>query len=79
MSFSITMITLPNPGMPPGLMTKKRFMGKYMAAEEVCEALSLVIKDSQLVKDATFVFDGFTGFTPVQMTAMRALMPRKVH
>lgn len=47
---------------------------KYVTAEKVLEALSEAAPESELLKNAVMVFDGFTGFTPVQMKLMHRLM-----
>ena len=41
--------------------------GQYVTAERVLDVLAEAVDDSKLLRDAVFVFDGFTGFTPVQM------------
>ena len=46
----------------------------YITAEEVPALLARFAGQSGLLKDCVLAFDGFTGFTPVQMTAMRSLM-----
>lgn len=39
---------------------------KYITKEEILDKLCAVIDKSEIVKNSSFVFDGFTGFTPVQ-------------
>ncbi len=46
----------------------------YVVAEKVLEVLMDVAEESALLKNAVLVFDGYTGFTPVQMKLMRRLM-----
>ncbi|MCD8109829.1 MAG: PD-(D/E)XK nuclease family protein [Clostridiales bacterium] len=46
----------------------------YVTAEKVLEVLCGAAADSALLKDAVLVFDGFTGFTPVQVKLLRELM-----
>ncbi len=46
----------------------------YVVAEKVLEVLMDVAEKSALLKDAVIVFDGYTGFTPVQMQLIRKLM-----
>ncbi len=46
----------------------------YVTAEKVLDVLCGAAADSALLKDAVLVFDGFTGFTPVQVKLMRELM-----
>ena len=48
--------------------------GLYMTAEEVPALLAAHAKESALLKGSVLAFDGFTGFTPVQMTAIASLM-----
>ncbi len=48
---------------------------KYITTEEILELLIDVVSDSKLVSDAIMVFDGFTGFTPIQNKLLRILMP----
>lgn len=47
---------------------------RMITSEEVLKILSEVIPDSELFRDSTIVFDGFTGFTPVQMLVMKQLL-----
>lgn len=49
---------------------------KYIVAEKLLEIVSEVIINSNLYKDAVFVFDGFTGFTPTQFKIIASLMTR---
>ncbi|MCD8216536.1 MAG: PD-(D/E)XK nuclease family protein [Clostridiales bacterium] len=46
----------------------------YVTAEKVLEVLMNVADDSVLLKNSVIVFDGYTGFTPVQMNLVRRLM-----
>ncbi|MCD8045179.1 MAG: PD-(D/E)XK nuclease family protein [Clostridiales bacterium] len=46
----------------------------YVTAEKVLEVLENVADESALLKGAVLVFDGYTGFTPVQMNLLRRLM-----
>ena len=46
----------------------KEIEGDYLLAEEVVEYLARLVPDSELFSNAVLVFDGFTGFTPVQQT-----------
>ncbi|MCD8365500.1 MAG: PD-(D/E)XK nuclease family protein, partial [Clostridiales bacterium] len=46
----------------------------YVTAEKVLEVLMDVAEESELLRGAVFVFDGYTGFTPVQMNLVRRLM-----
>jgi len=47
---------------------------KYITKEEILDVLAGVIKDSRMLKDSVVVFDGFTGFTPIQERVLRELM-----
>ncbi len=47
----------------------------HITSEQILEELAKVLPKSELVKDAVFVFDGFTGFTPLQNDVVKALMP----
>ncbi|MCC8142267.1 MAG: helicase-exonuclease AddAB subunit AddB [Lachnospiraceae bacterium] len=46
----------------------------YVTAERVLDLLTEVADESALLRDAVIFFDGFTGFTPVQMDLIRHLM-----
>ncbi len=48
--------------------------GGYVTAERVLDLLCAVAGESALLKGAVFFFDGYTGFTPVQMNLIRRLM-----
>lgn len=48
---------------------------KYITTEEILELLITVVSDSKLVQDSIMVFDGFTGFTPIQNKLLRVIMP----
>ena len=48
--------------------------GEYVTAEKTLEVLMEYASDSSLLKDAVFVFDGYTGFTPVQMKLLHQLL-----
>ena len=50
--------------------------GHYITREEKLDILCSAIPDSSLLPDSVMVFDGFTGFTPVQMKVISALMGR---
>ena len=53
----------------------KEIDGDYLLAEEVVEYLARLVPDSELFSNAVLVFDGFTGFTPVQQTFLEAVFP----
>lgn len=48
--------------------------GKYITAEEILQKLMEVAEQSQILRDAVVVFDGFTGFTPIQNQFLQLLM-----
>lgn len=47
---------------------------KYIVAEKLLDLLADVLMNSELYRDAIFVFDGFTGFTPTQFAVITSLM-----
>ena len=47
---------------------------KYITTEETLDILRNVLPKSNVVKDSVIVFDGFTGFTPVQNKVIQELM-----
>ena len=49
--------------------------GRYVTAEEVLNVLTYVAKDSKIIRDSVMVFDEFTGFTPIQLSLIKELMP----
>ena len=55
---------------------EKYIEGHYITREEKLDILCEAIPSSSIVPDSVIVFDGFTGFTPVQMRVIRALMER---
>ena len=48
--------------------------GQYITTEETLDILCKALPDSRLIKDAVIVFDGFTGFTPIQYRVIKELM-----
>lgn len=46
----------------------------YLTKEESLQVLSLRIQDSALLRGSTVIFDGFTGFTPIQLQVIREIM-----
>lgn len=46
----------------------------YVTSEKILSVLADSVKESELLKDAVFAFDGFTGFTPVQMKLVEQLL-----
>ena len=52
----------------------KEFLGRdYVTSEEILDVLCGVIDKSQLIRNSELVFDGFTGFTPIQYKLLRIL------
>lgn len=47
---------------------------KYITTEETLDFLRSVLHRSRIIKDSVIVFDGFTGFTPVQNKVIQELM-----
>ena len=48
---------------------------KYITTEQLLGKLQEVITESNIVRDAEIVFDGFTGFTPVQNELLKVMIP----
>ena len=53
---------------------RRAISGMYITAEEVLEAFCDMAEESKLLQDAVLVFDGFTGFTPIQNNVLYRLM-----
>ena len=53
---------------------KEYLSNNYITSEEILDVLCKVIDKSQLIKDSEIIFDGFTGFTPIQYKLMRLLL-----
>ncbi len=53
----------------------KEIRGGYLLAEEVVEYLAGLVHESKLFEDTVLIFDGFTGFTPVQQTFLEEAFP----
>ncbi len=47
---------------------------KYITGEELLDVLERAVPKSKILKDSVIVFDGFTGFTPVQNKLLSALL-----
>ncbi len=47
--------------------------GSYMTSEEIMDLLSKALPFSEKMKGSVVLFDGFTGFTPIQMRVLREL------
>lgn len=53
----------------------EKMQGTYLTAEGILQKLMEVAPDSAVLGGATMVFDGFTGFTPIQNQLLQTLMP----
>lgn len=49
--------------------------GSYITSEEVLEECAKSAGRSVMLKDCNLIFDGFTGFTPVQVNLLKTLLP----
>ena len=47
---------------------------KYITTEETLDVLCGAIPSSKILKDSVIVFDGFTGFTPIQYRVIKMLL-----
>lgn len=54
----------------------KYIQGQFITTEETLDLLKNSLGKSRLVKDSVVVFDGFTGFTPIQNRLIQELMHR---
>ena len=52
----------------------KYIRGKYITTEETLDILCSCIPKSNIIKNSVIVFDGFTGFTPIQYRVIDALL-----
>ena len=48
--------------------------GKFITTEETLELLTRAVEQSDIIRDSVVVFDGFTGFTPIQNRLIQRLM-----
>ncbi len=46
----------------------------YIASEEILDVLCSVVEKSEIIKQSEIIFDGFTGFTPIQYKLIRLLL-----
>ena len=53
---------------------KEYLSNNYITSEEILDVLCTVIDKSQMIKDSEIIFDGFTGFTPIQYKLMRLFL-----
>jgi len=47
---------------------------RFITTEETLELLTKAVENSEIIKDSVIVFDGFTGFTPIQNRLIQRLM-----
>ncbi len=47
---------------------------RFMVAEQILDVVSDLVPSSDMLRDGVFFFDGFTGFTPVQLKFLRELL-----
>ncbi len=52
----------------------KYIEGKYITTEETLDVLIRALPKSSLIRDSVIVFDGFTGFTPIQYRVIKELL-----
>ena len=52
-----------------------RLAETYLTAEEILGALEQTVERSKAVRGSVIVLDGYTGFTPVQLSLIRKLLP----
>ncbi len=52
----------------------KYIEGEYITTEETLDILCKALPSSELVRDSVIVFDGFTGFTPIQYKVIKELL-----
>ena len=48
--------------------------GKFITTEETLDVLCRALPESALIRDSVIVFDGFTGFTPIQYRVIKELL-----
>jgi ATP-dependent helicase/nuclease subunit B len=48
--------------------------GKYITTEETLDILCRALPKSEIIRDSVIVFDGFTGFTPIQYRVIKELL-----
>ncbi len=58
---------------------KEALGSKYITKEEILSKLCGVIDRSDIIRNAEFVFDGFTGFTPIQYRLIGILLEKGCH
>lgn len=53
-----------------------RIEGEYVTSETILSKFAEIAADSEILENAVFVFDGFTGFTPIQYQVFEALLKK---
>ncbi len=53
---------------------RKKMEGSYMTAEDVPDVFCALAERSSIIRDSVMAFDGFTGFTPVQVRLIRTFL-----
>lgn len=53
---------------------EKAIEGRFMVTEQILDLAGEFTKQAPMLKDAVFYFDGFAGFTPVQMEFLKQLL-----
>ncbi len=53
---------------------QEEIKGSYTTSERLLDFFAKYAKDSKIIQGANIYFDGFTGFTPIQYKALKALM-----
>ncbi len=48
--------------------------GHFITTEEKLDILRRVLKNSEIIRDSVIIFDGFTGFTPIQNRLIQELL-----
>ena len=52
----------------------KYIEGRFITTEETLDILCRALPGSELIRDSVIVFDGFTGFTPIQYRVIKELL-----
>lgn len=53
---------------------EEKIAGSYITTEQILQKFLDVAKDSKILRGSTIVFDGFTGFTPIQNQVLEMLL-----
>ncbi len=52
----------------------EKIRDEYIVAEQITELLCRYIEESELIKNSVIIMDGFTGFTPIQLSLVEKLL-----